>query len=192
MGAEVPRLLLLGGSGEGSATEGGAESHREDEGAGAGADAADDGAVARRGRGETGEIPAGLEGVLPAGADATGLPRAGRVDSSPAASATAQAVEARDDGVPGVAQDRRAGGRRCPSRCEHQTMVAQLGHAPELRPQRGLLRPPRPASAGVTSTDRTAGCGPACPVVWQGSGATRPRPLCRWSSSRRTGWVESA
>ena len=26
----------------------------------------------------------------------------------------------------------------------------------------------------MTSTDRTAGCGPACPVVWQGNGGSTP------------------
>ena len=33
-----------------------------------------------------------------------------------------------------------------------------------------------PRLAAVTSTARTAGCGPACPVVWEGSGGHLPPP----------------
>jgi hypothetical protein len=42
-------------------------------------------------------------------------------------------------------------------------------------------RRPRPhiRSTGLTSTSRTAGCGPACPVVWEGRGRkSSPYPVC--------------
>ena len=53
-------------------------------------------------------LRAGLEGVLPAGADAHGHARAGRVAAAPAAGGAAQAVAARDDDVPRAAQAGRA------------------------------------------------------------------------------------
>ena len=68
---------------------------------------------------------------------------------------------------------------RCPARrCQRAPMVAQRGHgAPPCAPER-TLRPARRSQAGrLTSTLRTARCGPACRVVWQGTRRIRaPRP----------------
>ena len=49
---------------------------------------------------------------------------------------------------------------------------------PQPRPDHRLLRSPQHASPYLTSTSRTARCGPARRVVWQESGPHGP-PLCR-------------
>jgi hypothetical protein len=46
--------------------------------------------------------------------------------------------------------------------------VAQQRHTAERSPQSKLGRSTRHPPSLLTSTPRTAGCGPACPVVWQG------------------------
>ena len=58
------------------------------------------------------------------------------------------------------------------------SLVAQQRPAPQRRADDRLLRPSRSAPPLLTSTSRTARCGPACRVVWQGSGRNG-RPLCR-------------
>ena len=55
-----------------------------------------------------------------------------------------------------------SGGQRPP-------LVAQQPHGVEPAPAHRLLRPPWRTSALMTSTSRTARCGPACRVVWEGS-----------------------
>ena len=58
-----------------------------------------------------------------------------------------------------------------PLRAESAELLAQfacIGDAQSF--SEPLLRHTRPAAiVDVTSTPRTAGCGPACPVVWQGN-----------------------
>ena len=50
-------------------------------------------------------------------------------------------------------------------------LVAQLGHDAQQGPATEVVRCPGAAETGdVTSTLRTAGCGPARPVVWEGPG----------------------
>jgi hypothetical protein len=52
--------------------------------------------------------------------------------------------------------------------------VAQQRHTAERSPRSKLGRPTRHTPALLTSTPRTAGCGPACPVVWQGRRGDSP------------------
>ena len=40
--------------------------------------------------------------------------------------------------------------------------------------ERDNLRKWCPESVVLTSTDRTAGCGPTCPVVWEGCSGVKP------------------
>src|SRR5947209_7064541 len=52
---------------------------------------------------------------------------------------------------------------------QRSPLVAQHEHADPRRPADTQTRRTGSAPAWrVTSTDRTAGCGPACPVVWEG------------------------
>jgi hypothetical protein len=59
-----------------------------------------------------------------------------------------------------------------------------------------LLRPARRAPTGhATSTSRTARCGPACRVVWQGSlticrGPYADQGVSRWGSHGRESWID--
>ena len=98
--------------------------------------------------------------------------------ASSAARHPAHALEARYDHVQGIAgagsQARRcaAGGGQQPP------LVAQQRHAPQRRVDPELFRPAGTAPALMTSTSRTARCGPACRVVWQGCDP-QGRPLCR-------------
>src|SRR5690606_17286022 len=64
LGAQVPRLLLLGGPGKAGQAQGRAEGHREDEGASAGADAARWSIHQEDCRGAE-FVSARMEGVLP-------------------------------------------------------------------------------------------------------------------------------
>jgi hypothetical protein len=61
-------------------------------------------------------------------------------------------------------------------------MVVQLRQRAPRRTAKPLLRqvgdsPP----CQLTSTHRTARCGPACRVVWQGTWSLNSTPLCRSS-----------
>jgi hypothetical protein len=56
--------------------------------------------------------------------------------------------------------------------------VAQCGDVHPFRTHHPLLRPiGSTATCRVTSTFRTAGCGPACPVVWQGNSGAPLSPM---------------
>ncbi|QTQ32471.1 Uncharacterized protein pbN1_24820 [Aromatoleum bremense] len=48
--------------------------------------------------------------------------------------------------------------------------MAKQPHGAEPSNPHRLLRPARRAAALITSTARTARCGPACRVVWEGNG----------------------
>lgn len=113
-------------------------------------------------------LRAWLEGVLPAGANAQGRARAGRMAATPTAGRAAQAVAARDDDVPRAAQ---AGRERGPSRTHRRqrpAVVAQQRDGAEPLPADRPLRPPGSPAILLTSTSRTARCAPACRVVWEG------------------------
>ena len=94
--------------------------------------------------------------------------QAGRVDASPAASDSAQTRETRYDDLPrdppmGCCVIAGATG------CEWRPpLVAGLCSKPETRAYRGVLRSAGCAKVVLTSTSRTARCGPACRVVTQG------------------------
>jgi hypothetical protein len=56
-------------------------------------------------------------------------------------------------------------------------LAEERGHVPPTRSAHELLRPAgSPETCQLTSTYRTAGCGPACPVVWQGSSEATSLP----------------
>ncbi len=87
---------------------------------------------------------------------------------APARAAT-QAVEARTHDLPRSAQ---AGGftRAGPAhRLPCRQLVAWQRHGHQHHHAAGPLRPPGSAQILLTSTSRTARCGPACRVVWEGS-----------------------
>src|SRR5690606_36826489 len=83
---------------------------------------------------------------------------------SPQAMATRQDHFSRTTGTGNVRTRRRkSGGQRA-------TLVEKLGNAHPRGSSEQLLRPTGdPPFGRVTSTLRTARCGPACRVVWQGS-----------------------
>jgi RNA-directed DNA polymerase len=80
---------------------------------------------------------------------------------------------------PGSPRARRRTGRR-----KHPPMVEELRHGdPHRLPHPLLRRAGSPPTRRVTSTLRTAGCGPACPVVWQGSRGISSGPYADCSRS---------
>ena len=112
------------------------------------------------------------------GANARRLARAGRMDASPAARHPAQTLAAWHDHLPGTAQ------RWVQVRCSARQVAANsrrwwrnsdraLNRVLDYR----LLRPTGRTSTLLTSTSRTARCGPACRVVWQGNGLCWPSPM---------------
>src|SRR6266446_4399202 len=100
------------------------------------------------------------------------------MDPPPSARAATQAVEARPQGLRGNAPTRTVtvGGRS--GRLPRTTLVASRRQGSSGRPYHPLLRPTGSAqTCRLTSTFRTAGCGPACPVMWQGSSGAPCGPI---------------
>jgi len=96
----------------------------------------------------------------------------------PSAGAATQAVEARLEDLYRDAPPRTAGRDCGTSRGGQPTLVASGRHVGPRRTHCPLLRPPwSTQTCRLTSTFRTAGCGPACPVVWQGSSAAALPPM---------------
>jgi hypothetical protein len=90
----------------------------------------------------------------------------------------------RHDHVPGIAG---AGSqaRRCATGGGQQpALVAQQRHAPQRRVDPEMVGPTGAAPPLLTSTSRTARCGPACRVVWQGCDP-QGRSLCRLMGSEK-------
>ena len=82
----------------------------------------------------------------------------------------AQALEARPGRLPRARRPRHARPRRPARRGQCAPMVAQRGDGAPSRASQRALRPAwRPQACRLTSTPRTARCGPACRVVWQGT-----------------------
>src|SRR5690606_27868567 len=112
----------------------------------------------------------GLERLFPARRNASTLQDARRMATSPSPNAPPETLETRTENLPRASRPRplgrgcsQGGGRR-------PALVEKLGDASQQGPLDPLLRPARRPPAGrVTSTLRTARCGPACRVVWQGS-----------------------
>src|SRR5687768_5013530 len=109
-----------------------------------------------------------MEAVLSDRGSALDLQRARRLDPPPTARAAAQAVAARTDHLPRASCTRNGSPSCRLGRRERTTMVGLLIDADPLRATEHALRRARdPEARRVTSTDRTARCGPACRVVWQ-------------------------
>jgi hypothetical protein len=130
--------------------------------------------LTRRTRGRSLEqIAADLRGYVPGGKTYFRLAQTPNVmrelAAAPAARRAAQAVAGRDDDVPraaGAGSQRGSGCARC-RQCK--TLVAQQPHGPEPGVARRVLRASWSPTILLTSTSRTARCGPACRVVWEGS-----------------------
>jgi RNA-directed DNA polymerase len=75
--------------------------------------------------GTTARVCAGMEGVLPTGADPQGLPRTGRMAAPPTARLAPETLEARNDDLPDAAADGREPGRCSDRGGERATLVEQ-------------------------------------------------------------------
>ena len=116
---------------------------------------------------------AGLE----SGANAPGLAGTGRLVAPPPASDPAQAVDAARDDVPraeGVGGNR--GVRSAGGRPLSLLVVSQRPPA-ENSDDHCVFRPAGSAKAVITPNSRTARCGPAFRVVWQGRLLQRRPPM---------------
>src|SRR5665213_20876 len=115
-----------------------------------------------------------MEGLFPAGGYSESLERSGPMDTPSYAGHPAQALEARFNHPSGTARSgsagkcRGTGGGQCPP------LVAQQRDAPELGADSGLGQPTGDTVSLLTSTSRTARCGPARRVVWQGRRGNPP------------------
>jgi Group II intron, maturase-specific domain/Reverse transcriptase (RNA-dependent DNA polymerase) len=103
------------------------------------------------------------------------------VAQAPTARDSAQALAKRVHNPPRALRSRTPSARRLGSGPERRPMVGGLCADSQPRTARTPVRRPRsPEARRLTSTLRTAGCGPARPVVWQGSpgesGAPMPIP----------------
>ena len=132
----------------------------------------------RTGRSVT-PLRVGMESLFRRGASAARLARAGRMDASPVTGDPTQTLEAWHDGlsrmhsIGGKALACSEGG------CKLQTMVVHQQSFTQRSAHDSLLRQLGLSSSLITSTTRTARCGPACRVVWQGTGQLDWPPLCR-------------
>src|SRR5690606_9350980 len=118
----------------------------------------------------TGVQTCALPIVLPARRHAAHLQRPRRMDPAPPPGHPPQALETGSNHLPGTAQPRSLGSRSPAGGGQWPALVEKLRDAH----QRGLSHPllrraGGPPARRVTSTLRTARCGPACRVVWQGS-----------------------
>src|SRR5688572_15828227 len=90
--------------------------------------------------------------------------------ATPATGDSSEALEAGPGGLPGTASPRVEPGASGQHRQQYAALVAKLPPRDQSRLSDQLFRPARTPPAGrVTSTPRTARCGPARRVVWQGS-----------------------
>ncbi|WP_274852507.1 group II intron maturase-specific domain-containing protein [Sinorhizobium meliloti] len=90
----------------------------------------------------------------------------------------AQALEAWQDHLQGPACQGRQARSGTADRGQQPQMVAQQRHVAQFGPNPQVDGCPPYPPPRLTSTLRTARCGPACRVVWQGRGHNG-RPLCR-------------
>src|SRR5690242_20717948 len=97
------------------------------------------------------------------------------MDPPPPAHGATPTVEARQHHLPRDEASRRRRGRSSAGSLQLAPLVEKLRHAAEHCSANELLRPDEnPEACQLTSTVRTAGCGPACPVVWEGTDGTIP------------------
>ena len=134
-------------------------------------------------RAATWEILAGLEGLLPSRTNSN-VSGFGFMDSPKAQGGSAQAVEAwqHDLSQPSKAWRYSRGGST--GGCRRQALVALQSIQLTPRANSGLLRKHCHTQTHMTSTSRTARCGPACRVVWQGRSLT-PAPYADLTSKTR-------
>ena len=110
----------------------------------------------------------GMEGLLPAGGYSRSLERSGPMDTPPSAGHPTQAMETRHNHLSRTAEAGsfiRSGGT---GGGQYPSLVAQQRNAPAYGAESQMGRRTGNPSTLLTSTSRTAGCGPACPVVWEG------------------------
>ncbi len=101
-----------------------------------------------------------------------------QMDPTPSASDPPQALETGNNHLPRATGTGTLRGCSCSGGLQRPALVAKLGHAHPRRLPHQLLRPAgRPSTGLVTSTLRTARCGPACRVVWEGSSGITWRPI---------------
>ncbi|MFO0647579.1 MAG: group II intron maturase-specific domain-containing protein [Polyangiales bacterium] len=100
--------------------------------------------------------------------------RPGRVDAPPLARAATEALGERFDDLPEAEGSRNAPRHGVVDRSLAWRLVAALAATREAPADQVVRRAGTGAAVDVTSTLRTAGCGAACPVVWQGSAWDRP------------------
>src|SRR5215467_5045090 len=167
---EVPWLLLLGGPGTNDSPAPGTAGHRAPEGACTRDDPAYRRAEPRAGLRAPRELSRRMEGLLPVRRD-PGRPRRPRqVDSPSPACGAAQALEMRPRHLSGDDRPRYDRPHRPARSCPQRTMVVLVGtRSPSRAAQHSLRQAGGSPPCQVTSTHRTARCGPACRVVWQGT-----------------------
>ena len=142
----------------------------------------------RHGRGYgTETISAWAEGILPAGGHPARVRGPRQMDPSPLASAATQAVEARPQGLwPSCVNSPQ---QRTPQRESPRTPAGGATTRPCSCSSVSILATTTawgyPGLPANTSTFRTAGCGPACPVVWQGCSATSLPPMPVFRATKR-------
>src|SRR4030067_2752212 len=96
-----------------------------------------------------------------------------------------QALETRKHDVPGPAALGRTSPRGAAGGGKLARLVAEQRWRHQTGADRGLLRPPRHTPSLMTSTARTARCGPACRVVWEGCAhVIAPYPDRPWPRGR--------
>ena len=114
----------------------------------------------------------GLESILPAGRHAGDFHRRGSVTSPSSADDHPQTAQTRHDAISDAL---RTGTAPAPGARSGGALYAPVGDGDAWRSENGisnavLSHTGSPASWPLsTSTPRTAGCGPACPMVWEGS-----------------------
>ena len=120
-----------------------------------------------------------MESILPSSQSVSDLQGPRFLDPPSAKSPHIQAMETRPDHL---LQSSRHGlrTRHCSeSRLPWFELVAGQYGLLQYRLARSVFRCDRSASSRITSTFRTAWCGPACQVVWEGSAHAAPIPIGR-------------
>jgi hypothetical protein len=109
------------------------------------------------------------------GRHAGDLPCTGRMDSAPTACSPPETLATWAHHPSGDACTGPVRAQCAQGRGERSELVEVRGRRDPNRPAQPLLRRAGSSTARhVTSTFRTAGCGPACPVVWQGTAGQLP------------------
>ena len=190
VGSTVPGLQLLGSGREGREAPGQQEGPDEVQGASPADYKPEWRAEPATGGGRATALRAGVEGILRLSGYTGGFPRPGPMDPPPAAYVAITPVETGKDSVPGVEGSRCEREPRLAS-CSVRAKLVARGRAPRpcTRPCQGRTSTGWvcPGSRRTDLTHRTARCGPACLVVWEGKDRDRrssPIPISTCSCSR--------